>query len=72
MNAGKVALVTLKRSLSRMSEHVGLEVSISCARKDALGATETLFSRMGTHVCPKVTSLRGRVAALCTLESFFT
>ena len=27
---------------------------------------------MGEHVRPNVSSLRGRVAALCTIESFFT
>ena len=53
-----------------MSEHVGLEVGLLCTRKDALGATERFFSRMGPHVQPKGASSRGRVAALCTIESF--
>ena len=52
LKAGIVALVTLKRLLARMSEHVGLEGNILCTRIDALGATERFFSRMGAQVCP--------------------
>ena len=64
MSARKVALVTLKGLLSRMSEHVGLEVGLLRTRIDALGASEILFSRMGKHMSPKVTSSRGGVVAL--------
>ena len=51
---------------------MGLEVNILCTRIEALGATERLFSRMGTRVQLEATSMRGREAALCAVENFLT
>ena len=67
-----VALITIEKLFSRVSELVSLKGTRLCTGESTLCATKRFFPCMSPHVALESRSSFARVVALCAIESFLS
>ena len=71
MGARIVALFTVERLFSGMSEYVSLKDSRLCTGEFTMCAIVRLFPCMCSLVCLQMASIGARVVTVCATERFF-